>query len=312
MPLPEAIPAAPMTAKESAAPSISMPVPPVLDSVPPVVEQDIVLPDPEPPQSVKPVAISLQIPVQEPTSSGDLLSEEELDALLSEPIEPSYQELQREAPPVVTPSKPSPPPPPPPVATPSTSSFFSDADTGDADWPLHVEVGTKSDLDEDLGPGKWVESGRSPEELVRELDNMPVVERDFNLDVKDSVWPKVLLGLIVLVAVFFGGQLFLGGDESDAEDVGLIAPAAQDLPPENVEVIGSDEVVSTITTNLDKARVSLDGIEQGRAPVKITVPKDDEIHKICVDFGTVGRCIEVTAEELASREPYQISVTRGE
>ena len=161
-----------------------------------------------------------------------------------------------------------------------------------------------------LGPGKWVESGRSSEELVRELDSMPVVERDFNLDVKDSVWPKVLLGLTVLGAVFFGGRVFLGDDGKDRPVEPEKSASSTDFRPEKEVVVGSDEVVSTITTNLDKARVTLDGISKGRAPVKITVPKDDEIHKICVELGSSGRCIEVTAEELASREPYQISVNR--
>ena len=70
----------------------------------------------------------------------------------------------------------------------------------ESDWALEVEVGTKSDLDEDLGPGKWVESGRAPEELARELDSLPIVERDFDLNPSNSVF-SILLGLILAVAL---------------------------------------------------------------------------------------------------------------
>jgi hypothetical protein len=67
-------------------------------------------------------------------------------------------------------------------------------------------------------------------------------------------------------------------------------------------------VSATITTNLAHARVSLDGIGYGRAPASVPLPNDQEIHKLCVEHRNRGRCVELTAEELAAREPYQLAV----
>jgi hypothetical protein len=52
----------------------------------------------------------------------------------------------------------------------------------------------------------------------------------------------------------------------------------------------------------------MDGIDFGRAPVGVPLPQDEEVHKVCVALGNRGRCVEVKAEELAAREPFQIAV----
>ena len=175
----------------------------------------------------------------------------------------------------------------------------------EADWSLNVEVGTRSDLDEDLGPGKWVESGRSPEELARELDSMPVVERDFDLNPSSAAMPRLLAAIAVIALGLFGLMTMKGEAEPEPE-----APrrVLSEEPVIETDVEASNLPMATITTNLEHARVTLDGVEYGRAPASVPLPQDDEIHRLCVEYRSKGRCVDLSAEELAAREPYQIAV----
>jgi len=282
---------------------------PVAEEAPPEEEEEPVAEE-APPEEEEPqqkLTVSLEIPSpqaavdltlinppqEEQQSPPELLSEEELDALLAEPLPDEAPEADLSS----------------AVEVPEDLSSLRDPASGvDEDWPLGVEVGTKSDLDEDLGPGKWVESGRTAEELSRELDSIPVVERGFDLDAGDSAFPRILMVFGLIVLGLFAVWKATTPDDSEPE-----APQerSQDLPvleADPVDAIEMEEVTATITSNLEHARVSLDGISYGRVPASVPLPKDTEIHKLCVEHRNRGRCVELSAEELAAREPYQITV----
>ena len=167
-PEPESPPPA-ETPSEAQAVRIQMPLPQQSAEVKPVPEVP-----PAEEASVDSVPILIPQPeLPEEAFEEEILSEEELDALLATPIDEDRLEPVQEVDATGS-DAPSDPP--------GLSSEELAALEEEADWSLNVEVGTRSDLDEDLGPGKWVESGRSPEELARELDSMPVVDREFNLN----------------------------------------------------------------------------------------------------------------------------------
>ena len=63
-----------------------------------------------------------------------------------------------------------------------------------------------------------------------------------------------------------------------------------------------------VTTNLPQGRVSLDGVQYGRAPTSVPVPQDEEKHRLCVSYGARESCVDLTAEELAARDPFQLTV----
>lgn len=221
----------------------------------------------------------------------EILSEEELDALLASPIDDDRLEPVREA----------------PVPEPSPAGLSNEELAvleEEADWNLNVEVGTRSDLDEDLGPGKWVESGRSPEELARELDSMPVVEREFDLNPKAAALPR-LLALVGVVLLGLLGFKLMGSSSEEA----VVSSSRQPVEAAvTAAEIPEGIATTTVTTNLEHARVSLDGVEYGRAPASIPIPEDSEVHRLCVEYRTQSRCVELSAEELAARDPFQITV----
>ena len=286
MPLPEALPLkSDVSAEESAHPMISLEIPTSTEEI----EQEA---------PVEAPSISLEIPTEIVQEFSVEAPEEEEPSL--EPVRISLE----------IPSSTVEPPPvePPPVESPPTPSV-EPVRGHDQDWPLEVEVGTRSDLEEDLGPGKWVESGRSAEELVRELDSLPKVERSFDLNPSKAGFPRIFGLLVLLAFVLFA--FWFKNSGVDSEETAVVSP------PERPKVTfgevrqeskSDSPAMATITTNLEHARVSLDGLDFGRAPVGVPLPQDQEIHKLCVELGNRGRCVDLTAEELAKREPYQLTV----
>ena len=247
-------------------------------------------------ESLDPTPIPIP-PPELPSEAFDeeILSEEELDALLAAPIDDERLEPVQAL---------EPSPPPVPMEAEGLSSDELAALEEESDWSLNVEVGTRSDLDEDLGPGKWVESGRSPEELARELDSMPVVDREFDLNPSSPALPRLLAGAGVLLLGLVGFWMMSGSSEESA-----VQPEAASIEPViPVEEIPEGMPSTTVTTNLEHARVTLDGVEYGRAPAGIPIPEDTEVHRLCVEYRSKSRCVDLRAEELAARDPFQITV----
>ena len=81
------------------------------------------------------------------------------------------------------------------------------------------------------------------------------------------------------------------------------------MPSQRVEAALLDGLPQvTVTTNLQQGRVSLDGVQYGRAPASVPVPQDDEKHRLCVSYRAKESCVDLTAEELAARDPFQLTV----
>jgi hypothetical protein len=285
MPLPEALPLQDDTLLEDPThPVISLEIPT------PAVELKIESP-------VEAPFISLEMPSEIVQESPEEVLQEEESSLAPVRVSLEIPSSSIEEPPVVSPvEKPSVTPPP-------------SVEHVRMDWPLEVEVGTRSDLEEDLGPGKWVESGRSAEELVRELDSLPKVERSFELNPSGAGFSRTfgLLVILVVVLVAFSFKNSDGGLEEKAVNPALERSKVTFGELRQDSVIDSP-AMATITTDLEHARVSLDGIDFGRAPRAVPLPQDKEIHKLCVKLGNRGRCVDLTAEELAAREPYLLTV----
>jgi hypothetical protein len=87
-----------------------------------------------------------------------------------------------------------------------------------------------------------------------------------------------------------------------------VADAATVQPLHTTHAAASDAPTVTITSNLEGARVTLDGHDHGRVPASVPVPMDQGLHEICVQKGTRIRCLNLAGEDLAARDPYRVEV----
>ena len=185
--------------------------------------------------------------------------------------------------------------------------ILSRGDDVASEFSIGVGVGQKEDVDEDLGPGKWVESGRSAEELARDLPSVFSREMDFGPEKNDSSLITTIKWIAIFAVVAFG---FLKLSKNDTD------PTTEPAPNEQVRERASTSstssansgAVATIISNVDGARVTFDGDLIGRQPVELPLPNDTRTHQLCLSKGGLESCINVTAEELASREPYQVTI----
>jgi hypothetical protein len=168
-------------------------------------------------------------------------------------------------------------------------------------------VGQKDDVDEDLGPGKWVESGRSAEELARDLPSVFSREMDFGPRDREVNLPSILkwVAILALTALLF---VYFSKDKTDSTP----EPTQSSHSPQRMSTSSttnsSEGAFATITSNISGARVTFDGELIGRQPVELILPTDSRSHQLCVSKGGRQTCIDVTTEDLASREPYQVTI----
>ena len=78
--------------------------------------------------------------------------------------------------------------------------------------------------------------------------------------------------------------------------------------PMAVSAAAADAPAVTIWTDLERARVELDGRDQGLAPTRVPVPLDSEVHELCLVQGDLRSCRSLTGEQLAQHDPYAFTL----
>jgi hypothetical protein len=175
----------------------------------------------------------------------------------------------------------------------------------DADWMSGVGISERHEREQELGAGKWTEPARSLEEVAASMPSDPIREmriRSGGLPVKPMLLAAGLAALL--------GWLMLR-DKGEDEPTPSEVPAQEEPEPSEIIQVApaaSDAPEVTIWTDLEGARVELDGRDQGVAPTRIPVPLDSGVHELCLIKDTLKSCRQLTGEELAMQDPYAFTL----
>ncbi len=175
-------------------------------------------------------------------------------------------------------------------------------------FPEGLGVGSLEDREDALGPGKWLEQGRSAADITRDLPSTPI--REIEIETGGYPWARfAVMGMVLAggIAAYRVAQS-PGEDPADQQRAATVADAATVQPLHTTHAAASDAPRVTITSNLEGARVTLDGHDHGRVPASVPVPMDQVLHEICVQKGTRIRCLNLAGEDLAARDPYRVEV----
>jgi hypothetical protein len=153
-----------------------------------------------------------------------------------------------------------------------------------------------------------LEQGRSAAEITRDLPSTPI--REIEIETGGYPWARYLVLGMVLIGGFMAFRMARnhGDDPSDLPRTPTLVEAAPVQPLHTTHAAASDAPMVTITSNLEGARVTLDGHDHGRVPALVPVPMDQNLHEICVQKGTRIRCLNLAGEDLAARDPYRVEV----
>jgi len=175
-------------------------------------------------------------------------------------------------------------------------------------FPEGLGVGSLEDREDALGPGKWLEQGRSAAEITRELPSTPI--REIDIETGGYPWARFAVLGMILAGGFTAYRAAQPTEENKETPPGasLVADAAAVQPLHTTHAAASDAPTVTITSNLEEARVTLDGHDHGRVPASVPVPMDQGLHELCVQKGTRIRCLNLAGEDLAARDPYRVEV----
>jgi len=202
----------------------------------------------------------------------------------------------------------SPQPTPEPITT-SDPEILRKAAVPGSIWPAGLGVGSLQEQGDALGPGKWLEQGRSVEELTRDLPSTPV--REIEIKTGGYPWARFVMVAMLVFAAFKIQQILPGSDASQEGDVPAQLEEETELnsePIQTTRAAAADAPVVTITSNIDNPRVTLDGQDYGRAPTTVPVPTDEYLHELCVQKGTRIRCLNLAGEDLAERDPFLVEI----
>jgi hypothetical protein len=174
--------------------------------------------------------------------------------------------------------------------------------------PEGLGVGSLEDREDALGPGKWLEQGRSAAEITRDLPSTPI--REIEIETGGYPWARfAVMGMVLAGGIAaYRGFWPSGDDPSNSPPPPIVADAATVQPLHTTHAAASDAPTVTITSNLEGARVTLDGHDHGRVPARVPVPLDQVLHEICVQKGARIRCLNLAGEDLAARDPYLVEV----
>ncbi len=181
------------------------------------------------------------------------------------------------------------------------------ASADDEAWLAGVGISERHEREQELGAGKWTEPARSLEEVAASMPSDPIRE----MRVRPSGIPyKLLLIAAILAAVLAWLVLRDGSGDPEPTPLGPSQSAQKAIgtTPAAESAAASDAPVVTVWTDLDGARIELDGRDQGPAPTRVPVPLDTELHELCLVLGEMRRCQELTGEQLAARDPYAFTV----
>ncbi len=202
----------------------------------------------------------------------------------------------------------SPLPTPEPISSPDPEILRKTNNPGSI-WPTGLGVGSLQEKGDALGPGKWLEQGRSIEELTRDLPSTPV--REIEIKTGGYPWARFVMMAILAFGIFKTWQMWPSKD-ADSEETNTVQTDNENElnsePIQTTRAAAADAPVVTITSNIDNPRVTLDGHDYGRAPTTVPVPTDEYLHELCVQKGTRIRCLNLAGEDLAERDPFLVEV----
>ena len=177
----------------------------------------------------------------------------------------------------------------------------------DGTWLAGVGISERHDREKELGAGKWTEPARSLEEVAASMPSDPIRE----MKVRGTGIPyKLVLLAVGLLALLSWLMLRNRGDE---DPFPAPSPSPESLEPSTdpeptVSPAAADAPEVTIWTDLEQARVELDGRDQGQAPARVSVPLDTDLHELCLVQGEMRTCRELTGEQLAQQDPYAFTI----
>jgi len=181
--------------------------------------------------------------------------------------------------------------------------------SGDDDgaWLAGVGISERHDREKELGAGKWTEPARSLEEVAASMPSDPI--REMKVRGTGIPYKLVLLaaGLLALLS-----WLMLR-DQGDEDPFPPASPSPESSEPSSdpepaASPAAADAPEVTIWTDLEQARVELDGRDQGQAPTRVPVPLDTDLHELCLVQGEMRSCRKLTGEQLAQRDPYAFTI----
>ena len=149
---------------------------------------------------------------------------------------------------------------------------------GDAD----LGVGRDAKREDELGDGKWSESGRSAKELADQLPSSPV--RDMEIEGEDSGGRALLIGLVVAALLLAGLLWVLMGPKGGAP--------------------------ITLQTHPAGLRVSVDGEDLGKAPAQYALPEGQGEHRVCAYVGEEQRCQTQSRAQLRASNPAMVDFSK--
>ena len=174
----------------------------------------------------------------------------------------------------------------------------------DLDLPGSIGVTNDPSRETELGAGKWTESGRSLEELQKSLPTTPI--RELRLDGAGLPWGRIVFGAALLFLVL--AAIIRSGDDGETVVPPTpTEPATSSLPTRAEAAADGPEV--TVTSDPERALISLDSTSYGRAPARVPVPSDDEVHELCAVADQVHVCRTLTAEQLLETDPLHLDLT---
>ncbi len=241
-------------------------------------------------------------------AKDDDLRAREIERLLQE------QETKAQSEPPPSPS-PEPPPPATDSAAPAPTPLLSRRASIKDEWLAGVGITDRSERDQELGAGKWTEPARTLEEVQASMSSEPIRE----MEVTNTGLPWRRIALVILLAAFLA-WLLQGRDSGDSagpqptpgEAAGTSSePTPADGELSSVSAAAADAPEVTVWTDLEGARVELDGRDQGLAPARVPVPLDGRVHQLCLRLATLSKCRELTGEELALQDPYAFILGDG-
>ncbi len=198
-----------------------------------------------------------------------------------EPVEPEEPEPEPEPeePEPVEPEEPEEPEPvePEPVEPeePEALESILERSRSQAGWASDGVIGVTGDSsrEAELGQGKWLEQGRTQQELAAQMPDTPT--REMDLEGERTPWLKIgaLVAVPAVLALLFS----------------LLKPAV--TGPETIR----------ITTDPENARVVLDGQDLGQSPVAAApLPEAGRTVQICVHKGQLDDCRPIDRQQLLS------------
>ncbi|MGC6509633.1 MAG: hypothetical protein ACON4U_14515 [Myxococcota bacterium] len=179
----------------------------------------------------------------------------------------------------------------------SKSLPFEDKSRNEPSWASLANQPQSISKSDELGAGKWTESGRSSAEIELSLGSSSV--REFEIDHGGSAWGMIIVAVVAVVVVVVGFWAINHNEEEAAMDSIANVEDVMEARPSVTRTV-------RIETEPENGTVIFDDIEYGKAPVSVPLPDDyDQEHTLCVQWGEDRRsCRQVRRGDFSAGTYY--------